>query len=108
MQNTSHKEPSDAPPSSGSPTPPANPKDAIFTNIMWIMIANVLAGAVLVITGETMDLSPAFSRVGLGLALICGSVYFFFRWLQRKEARRREQLWEEAQGRGTSRPGDGP
>lgn len=67
---------------------------------MWIMIANVLAGAVLVITGETMDLSPAFARVGLGLALICGSAYFFFRWLQRKEIRRREKLWEESQGDG--------
>lgn len=66
-----------------------DPKDAIFTNIMWIMIANVLAGAVMVIAGETMNLSPAFGRVGVGLVVICGGVYFFFRWLQRKEARRR-------------------
>ena len=68
---------------------PRGPQDAIFTNIIWIMIANVLVGAVMVIAGATLDLPPAVGRVGLGLAVICGGIYFFFRWLQRKEARRR-------------------
>ncbi|TQV79874.1 hypothetical protein [Denitrobaculum tricleocarpae] len=67
----------------------AEPKDAIFTSIMWIMIANVLVGAVLAIAAETMHLPPAVGQVGLGLVLVCGGIYFFFRWFQRKEARRR-------------------
>ncbi|WP_282604715.1 hypothetical protein [Pelagibius sp. Alg239-R121] len=105
MQDSSQQEPPDWQP---SPEPPAptDPKDAVFTNIMWIMIANVLVGAVLAITGATLDLSPAFGRVGLGLAIICGSIYFFFRWLQRKEARRREKLWEEAHQTRDTQSGD--
>ncbi len=97
MQDSSPKEPLNRQASSGSLQPPSPPKDAIFTNIMWLMIANVMVGAVLVIIGETMKLPPAVAHVGLGLALISGGVYFFFRWFQRKEARRREQQWEAAQ-----------
>lgn len=67
----------------------AEPRDAIFTGIMWIMIANVLVGALLMIVTETMNLPPAVGQTGLGLALVCGGVYFFFRWFQRKEAKRR-------------------
>jgi hypothetical protein len=89
MQESGQKSPHERPP---APVPPASvPRDAIFSTIMWIMVANVLAGAVLAITGETLNLSPAFGRVGLGMAIICGGVYFFFRWLQRKEARRRSE-----------------
>lgn len=69
----------------------AEPRDAIFTGIMWIMIANILVGALLMIVTETMNLPPAVGQTGLGLALVCGGVYFFFRWFQRKEARRRSE-----------------
>lgn len=75
-----------------------DPRDAIFTSIMWIMIANVLAGAVMVIAGETMNLSPAVGQVGLGLVVICGGLYFFFRWFQRKEARRRQDQSDGGHG----------
>lgn len=50
---------------------------------------SVVAGVATMLTGERVFHSPAMERAGAGLALVSGAVYFFFRWLGRREARRR-------------------
>ena len=50
----------------------------------------VIAGAVATLVGEYVLHSEALVRVGTGAVLIGGAVYFVFRWLGRREARRRE------------------
>jgi len=77
-------------------SPPESPRDGIFTTIMWVLIANVMIGAVMSIAAETMGLSPAVGNVGFGLVVVCGSLYFFFRWFQRKEARRRSEQRDDS------------
>jgi len=53
------------------------------------MVFSVIAGVAAMLTGERVFHSSAMESAGAGLALVSGAVYFFFRWLGRREARRR-------------------
>ena len=68
----------------------ALPEDGIFRAILLVLVITVIAGAVATLVGEYVLHSEALVRVGTGAVLIGGAVYFVFRWLGRREARRRE------------------
>ena len=75
-------------PSSNGPT--SHPeRDGIYRIILWVLVADVILGAVLTIAGETVLGNPVLSRVGFGMAIIGAVLYFFFRWLGAREAKRR-------------------
>ena len=65
------------------------PDDGIYRAILIVLVLSVVAGVAIMLTGERMFQSLAMERAGAGLALVSGAVYFVFRWLGRREARRR-------------------
>lgn len=69
--------------------PGASPKDGIYTAILWLMVVNVMLGAGLALLGDLVWRDAAVSAFGVGLAVVAGTVYWVFRWLGRREARRR-------------------
>jgi hypothetical protein len=54
-----------------------------------VLVMTVIAGALATLAGEYVAHSQAMVRVGTGAVLIGGVLYFVFRWLGRREARRR-------------------
>ena len=66
------------------------PEDGIFRAILWVLVITVVAGGALTLGGKYIYHSEAMIRVGTGAVLIAGALYFVFRWLGRREARRRE------------------
>ena len=54
-------------------------------------MVTVVAGAAAVLAGEYVFYSGAMTRTGTGAVLICGALYFFFRWLGLREAGRRDR-----------------
>lgn len=65
------------------------PDDGIYRAILIVLVISVVAGALAMLVGERIFHSEAMESAGAGLALVSGAVYFFFRWLGRREARRR-------------------
>mgnify|MGYP007059484725 CR=1 FL=1 len=73
----------DDPPERGDPR-----REPIYRAILMVLVASVLVGAVLTLTGETLFGSRALSNAGLGMALLCGVLYWIFRLLGSRAARR--------------------
>jgi len=67
------------------------PQDSIYRAILKVLVASVVAGALLTLAGELVYHDPGIARAGAYIALVCGAIYFVFRWLGRREMRRREQ-----------------
>lgn len=65
------------------------PRDGIYLTILVLLIANVIIGIVLMLLAGELWNNPAVSRAGAWLAGVSGLLYFFFRWLGRRETRRR-------------------
>jgi len=76
-------------------------QDGIYRAILTVLVISVIAGAAAVLAGEYVFHSGAMIRTGVGAVLICGALYFFFRWLGRREAQRRDRA---AAGPGSSDP----
>ena len=71
------------------PHDPGYPRnEPIYRAILIVLVASVLVGAVLTLTGETLFASRALASVGLGMAVVCGALYWVFRLLGRRAARR--------------------
>ena len=68
-------------------TPPL-PRDGIYRTILWVLVIDIVAGALLAIAGETLFHNPALSQLGTALALIGAALYVVFRVLGAREARR--------------------
>lgn len=64
--------------------------EPIYRAIIAVLVASVLAGAVLVLTGETLLGNRALATAGLGLAVVCGVLYWVFRLIGRRAARRHD------------------
>ena len=60
---------------------------------------SVVAGGAVTLAGEYIFHNQTMIGVGTGAVLIGGAIYFVFRWLGRREARRRK-----AAGAGYERP----
>ena len=69
-------------PDSGDPR-----REPIYRAILMVLVASVLVGAVTTLTGETLFGSRALASAGLGMAVVCGVLYWVFRLLGRAAAR---------------------
>lgn len=65
------------------------PDDSLYRAILAVLAGSTVCGVLAVLAGEYLIASRALQTAGLGLAVISGGVYFFMRWLGRREARRR-------------------
>ncbi|MEX0921450.1 MAG: hypothetical protein WD489_09125 [Rhodovibrionaceae bacterium] len=85
--------------------PPSPPKSNIYLTILFLMVANLVLGVVLMLLADLVWQNEALKVFGLGLALVAGFGYLLFRLLGRSAARRRE---EEERSRGEGPRGDWP
>ena len=65
-------------------------REPIYRAILMVLVASVLVGAMLTLTGESLFGSRALAAAGLGMAVICGALYWVFRLLGRRAAQRAE------------------
>ncbi|MEO3427792.1 hypothetical protein AAFN88_02975 [Pelagibius sp. CAU 1746] len=75
-----------------SEDPPPDPRqDALYRMILAVLAASVIVGALVTLTGEALFGSRALANAGLGMAVLCLALYWVFRLLGRRAARRREK-----------------
>ncbi len=74
------------------------PNDGIFRTILIALVITILGGALLTLAGEYYFHDEGVRRLGVGIVLTGGLVYFFFRVLGRREAKRREALAKRETG----------
>jgi hypothetical protein len=67
------------------------PQESIYRAILIVLVVSLLAGVAVTLVGEYMLYSEPVSRAGTWLAIVSGAIYFFFRWLGRRESRRRAE-----------------
>ena len=88
--------------------PPPLPKDGIYRAILLALVITILGGAVVALSGDYYFHDEAVKKTGVGIVLVGGFIYFFFRVLGRREARKRENLAREVRktddGEGPSAP----
>ena len=70
---------------------PADPNDGIYRTILMVLVASVFAGAILALLGDLYFHNEALKLVGVGTVILAGAIYFFFRFLGRREAARRRR-----------------
>ncbi|MGD1878854.1 MAG: hypothetical protein ACFB13_15310 [Kiloniellaceae bacterium] len=75
-------------PRPNAPRPIDPRREPIYRAILAVLVISVVAGAVLSLVGETVFASRALARAGLGMAVVCGVLYWVFRWLGRRAAGR--------------------
>jgi uncharacterized membrane protein YdjX (TVP38/TMEM64 family) len=74
------------------------PTDGIFRAILIALVITILSGALLTLAGEYYFQDEGIKRLGVGIVLTGGMIYFFFRVLGRREAKRRQALAERETG----------
>ena len=84
----------------------SQPNESIYRAILIVLVVSLLAGVAITLVGEYMLHSQAVSRAGAWLAIVSGAIYFFFRWLGRRETRRRAAEREERRNPGDDDPRD--
>ncbi len=65
------------------------PDEPIYRAILLVLVLSVVAGALLALVGDQLWQSDAVGQAGTGIAVVSGLIYFVFRWLGAREARRR-------------------
>jgi len=81
--------PDPEPPNSGPPQPEApETRDGIYRAVLMVMTASVVGGALLALFGDYYFHSEAMKTVGVGVVIVSGAIYFFFRFLGRQAAKR--------------------
>ncbi len=88
-----------------SSPPPSSPNDAIFRAILGVMLLTVIGGVALVLLGDYVWHNEAMKNVGTGAVLLGGFIYFFFRVLGKREAKRRQDS-QSSQHDNDGEPGD--
>ncbi|GAB4362274.1 MAG: hypothetical protein Kow00114_17350 [Kiloniellaceae bacterium] len=63
--------------------------DPLYRAVIAVLVASVLAGAFLTLAGEALFGSRALASVGLGMAVVCGALYWVLRLRARQADRRR-------------------
>ena len=76
------------------------PDDGIFRAILIVLVLSVVAGVLATLAGDLVFHWPALESAGTGIALVCGALYFVFRWLGRLEMRRRSAAEDSGRERG--------
>ena len=92
---------SDPSPGPGGPLP----DDGIYRMILTTLVASVIVGALVALAGEMVWHDKGISHLGAWIALICGGLYFVFRFLGRREMRRRSERGGRPPG-GSDDPAD--
>ncbi len=64
-------------------------QDRVYVAILAVLVASVIAGAAVALAGDLIYHSEAMRRAGVGLAVVSGIVYLFFRILGKRAAGRR-------------------
>jgi hypothetical protein len=64
------------------------PNESIYRAILIVLGVSLLAGVAIALVGEYMLHSEPVSQAGAWLAIVSGAIFFFFRWLGRRETRR--------------------
>ncbi len=77
---------------------PPQPGDGIYRAILMVLVFSVMAGALLALAGELLWHNPALSQAGTWMAVVTGALYFVFRLLGAREARKRAREQEEDGG----------
>lgn len=77
------------------------PSDGLFRAILVVLVVSAIFGALLMLAGDYVLHSPDAVRLGTGIAITCGGLYFFFRLLGKREMKRREK---QAASQGDSEP----
>ena len=72
------------------PDPPL-PQDGIYRTILGVLVASVLLGGVIGLAGDLVYKDRGIALAGTWMAVICGGLYFFFRLLGKREARRQAE-----------------
>jgi len=67
---------------------PLLPDDGIYRAILVVLVLSVVLGAVMSLAGKLVWHSEAISQIGGWIVVVCGVLYFVFRWLGRREAAR--------------------
>ncbi len=81
--------------------PPPHPEqDGLYRAIMMVLVATILLGAALTVTGELLFGSRDLATVGLGMAAVAFIAYWGLRLKARAAARRAEAAGEEDGGPG--------
>jgi len=65
--------------------------DPLYRAILWVLVASVVVGAGLTLAGEALFASRALATVGLGMAAVCGVLYWVLRLRARQAARREDE-----------------
>lgn len=65
------------------------PNDGLFRAILLALVVSAMLGGAIMLAGEYLLHSPDAVRLGTGIAIVCGALYFFFRLLGRREMKRR-------------------
>lgn len=73
--------------------------DPVYRAILAVLVASVLAGALLTLSGEPLFGSRALANAGFGMALVCGALYGVFRLIGRRAQRRHERGRHEQERR---------
>ena len=74
------------------------PDDGIYRAILMVLVASVIVGAGIALLGELVWLDKAVSHAGAWMVMICGGLYFVFRYLGRREMQRRDQRARDENG----------
>src|SRR3546814_19409126 len=84
--------------------PMTDPHDEpIYRAILAVLVGSVLAGAVLALTGEPLFDSRPLANVGVGMAVLCFLLYWVFRFIGRRAARRRDAERHDGERHGRER-----
>lgn len=73
------------------------PNDPIFRTILICLGLTVIGGAILAIMGEQYFQDESMKNLGIGVVLIAGACYLFFRILGVRQARRAAKQAEQKQ-----------
>ena len=64
------------------------PESGIYRTILFLLVADVVAGVLIALAGELLWQDPAIRLFGSVLALVGAALYAFFRWLGARQTRR--------------------
>jgi hypothetical protein len=74
-------------PARQAPEPGNDPRqDPIYRAILAVLAASVVVGALITLSGEALFGSRALASAGLGMAVVCLALYWFFRLLGKRAA----------------------
>ena len=66
-------------------------KDPLYRSILMVLVASTMIGALCALAGGLVLANPAVQNFGFIVVVVCGGLYFFFRFLGRRAAKRQDR-----------------